>query len=144
MGVVRIPLANDKGFFMIDEEDVALVTQYRWSLAPTCGKLYARAYGGKKKGKDAVVMAHRLILNPGPEWEVDHRDGNGLNNVRSNLRKAIPAYSSTGVRNVFLHARSGRYAVRFNIDRIVCNCGEYGTFEEARDVAERVRARLRD
>ncbi len=34
-----------------------------------------------------VLYLHRLIVSASPEVLVDHRDGNGLNNRRSNLRE---------------------------------------------------------
>ena len=241
MTTVRIPLARDKGFFTVDEADVPLVTQYQWQLLRSGGKRYAGAYIRNESGNPSRVMAHRLILNPGPEWEVDHRDGNGLNNIRSNLRKAtrhqnganrgmsrnntsgykgvslvkasgkwyaaiqhngktfnlglyvekddaaraydakarelfgdfarcnfplegeegvrrtiemrditaaekanhyVPVRSDTGIRNVFFHARKQRYEVRFNIAGVSCQCGYYETLDEARAVADGIRAEL--
>lgn len=38
--------------------------------------------------KGVIARMHRLILDCSPSTLVDHRDGNGLNNVRSNLRLA--------------------------------------------------------
>jgi len=37
-------------------------------------------------GKSVVEYLHRRILPPIPGYEVDHKDGNGLNNTRKNLR----------------------------------------------------------
>lgn len=41
------------------------------------------------KGTRKLIKMHRLILNAPHGTEVDHRDGNGLNNTRDNLRLAV-------------------------------------------------------
>lgn len=55
-----------------------------WSPSRMCGKIYARANIGNR-----TVLMHRLLLGvDGSDksiW-VDHVDGNGLNNIRTNLR----------------------------------------------------------
>jgi len=38
------------------------------------------------KPKAATMLMHRLVMRPKRYEQIDHRDGNGLNNVRENLR----------------------------------------------------------
>jgi hypothetical protein len=64
-----------------DREDKGIVSSNKWYVLPAYGKYYASTY---QKGRS--VFLHRIIMNPGPKLEVDHIDGNGLNNRRSNLR----------------------------------------------------------
>lgn len=68
----------------IDTSDYPLVKDYRWRAHVRRTKsrtVYAHAWK-----KDITIKMHRLLF---PEAEsVDHRDGNGLNNRRSNLRAA--------------------------------------------------------
>jgi hypothetical protein len=64
----------------VDDEDYERLNKRKWHLQrEKCGLLYAVS-------SDRVLM-HRLILNPPGHFEIDHRDGNGLNNYRSNLRR---------------------------------------------------------
>lgn len=80
---IEIPLSSGDVAF-IDDADFELVSRVRWHLKTRGNDLgrYARANGPK----GTAIYMHRLILQPNPGLLVDHIDGNGLNNVRSNLR----------------------------------------------------------
>lgn len=71
-----IILGKHSGECMVDDCDYEYLNQFYWHFD---GK-YARASIGGKK-----VRMHRLIL---PEAKIiDHKDGNGINNTRANLRE---------------------------------------------------------
>jgi len=73
-----IPLT--KGFSAtIDAADEALVSSYKWRVKQNGRTNYAISDTGGKR-----VWMHRIIL--GVSELVDHRDNDGLNNQRSNLR----------------------------------------------------------
>lgn len=86
------------GHAFVDESDWPEVSKYKWSrykhrLSDTL--FYARMrvlvdytvfdgvkYGGKYKD----VFMHRFLLKPEKNQIIDHRNGNGLDNTRDNLR----------------------------------------------------------
>lgn len=76
-----------KGYVaLVDDVDFWLVSQFNWrpTKSPKGRTYYAVADSGGQR-----FRMHRLILgSPRRDLEVDHRDGNGLNNCRSNLRLA--------------------------------------------------------
>jgi len=86
---VQIELSKGKGFALVDDEDAALVSQYKWWLHVSPSRrnplLYARCY---VPGRKDMPMMHRLLT----EWKlVDHINGDGLDNRRENLREATQA-----------------------------------------------------
>lgn len=69
---------------VIDDADWTLVARYKWHAAPTrSGIIYAQASTSRVEGKRKSIKMHSIIA--GRKW-VDHKDGDGLNNRRSNLR----------------------------------------------------------
>jgi len=82
---VEIPLT--RGYVaVVDDEDVAIIGRYAWSVAIASPTLcYAASAVGTRKTIRRLSM-HRLIMGAGVGDLVDHVDGDGLNNRRSNLR----------------------------------------------------------
>jgi len=68
---------------LVDAEDLEMLSRWRWSLA---GLGYARAYNGGGRLARRFVYMHRLLMLPDPSQEVDHVNGDKLDNRRANLR----------------------------------------------------------
>lgn len=82
-------------FVMVDDSDFDELNKYEWGLMKiyhTKNKIYyARRYK-TINGKFTAILMHRVILNlSSKEDKADHKDGNGLNNQQSNLRKSTHA-----------------------------------------------------
>lgn len=88
--MVEIPLTQGK-IAIVDDEDLALVVRHSWSAKRVVlnARVLWYAHMDIWAGKHRYVLMHRLILalKPGDPG-VDHRDGDGLNNRRGNLRLA--------------------------------------------------------
>lgn len=81
---MEIPLTQ--GYIaIIDDEDWPLVEHYCWRVHSSRGWIYAAS------GRRPRIFMHHLILPRRPGLLTDHRDGNGLNNRRDNLRYATQA-----------------------------------------------------
>jgi hypothetical protein len=79
-----------KGYIaLVDDIDYEWITKYRWKALTTSGTTYAvrTARSPGSKTNDITLLMHREILKPDNDMVVDHIDGNGLNNQRSNIRQ---------------------------------------------------------
>jgi hypothetical protein len=137
-----IPLT--KGFVaLVDDVDHAAVSAMRWYARMSSGKVYATrdvvVDGCKRK-----LQMHRMILGAPEGALVDHEDGNGLNNQRSNLRLAtkttngqnakLRANHPTGFKGVRLDRReelAKRWMAAVRVDGKPVWLGRYATVEEA-------------
>jgi hypothetical protein len=125
---------------LIDPIDEALVAGYSWHIvknktAKTC---YAVTTIGCRPNRKGLSL-HRLIKDAGPGDEVDHKNQNGLDNRRDNLRfitrvgnmrnKDVRKDNKLGVRGV-KQLPSGRYQRRIKINGIE-RAKTFDTIEEA-------------
>ena len=63
---------------LIDSEDFDKVKICNWKITKDCRTYYL--------DNSIHGRMHRLIMNPNDKEQIDHIDGNGLNNKKSNLR----------------------------------------------------------
>lgn len=75
---------------LVDDSDFEFLNQYKWSVTGSekYGFKAVRGFFCMKNGKPfrRLILMHRIITMCHEEFEVDHIDGNGLNNQKSNLR----------------------------------------------------------
>lgn len=72
---------------LVDDEDYEFLNQIKWYAYknPKSETYYAVGVEKNKYGKKSLRM-HRLIMNAPKGMDVDHKDHNGLNNQKYNLR----------------------------------------------------------
>jgi len=94
--------------------------------------------------KGRFVRLHRLIfflLNGYVPKYIDHRDGNRLNNRKTNLRHAtvqqnmgnfkVPRHNTSGFRGVSKNSRSGKWHAQIKINGKQTYLGRFDTPEDA-------------
>lgn len=132
MDSVRIPLTQGQSA-IIDADDEELVSGSRWRASRSRNTFYART-----GPPNAQIWMHRLILGlpPGKVPEVDHIDGNGLNNRRANLRTATRTQNAANTAHRH-HNRSGFKGVHASGSYWIANfAGQYlGFFDTAQEAA---------
>lgn len=68
---------------LVDDEDFGALSKHKWSALRR-----ARSWHAVRRTADRYIYMHREIIGADCPREVDHADGNGLNNQRANLRAA--------------------------------------------------------
>lgn len=89
MRQIHLYVKNNRSnvFAIISDEDFERVNRHKWCLEKGVFHNYAR---GTINGKS--VRLHRFIMNlSDPKILCDHKDRNGLNNTRDNLRICTPS-----------------------------------------------------
>ncbi len=102
---------------IVDEEDKGLVAGREWH-AHHCGgdQMRAACWEPGDHGQRHLVLMHRLILGAGASDEVDHVNGDTLDNRRCNLRLANDRQNARN-RRIHKNNRCGLKGVRCVPDR---------------------------
>lgn len=77
----HIALSQGK-YATVDEEDFEVLNQWKWSLLVTKNRMYAVS---------GNILMHRLLLRAPKGKDVDHKNGDGLDNRRENIRTCTHA-----------------------------------------------------
>lgn len=119
----QIPLTQGK-FALVDDEDFEYLNQWKWYF--NCG--YAKRYHNKK-----TLLMHVFLMGYG----FDHKDRNGINNTRINLREATHQENSfnrrrqNGIIGVSLERSSGFFKAYIGKNGKQKTIGRYKTLIEA-------------
>lgn len=107
---------------VVDDCDAELVGRHRWHAAKRLHTFYAATNIRREDGTRTILLMHRMIMGcTRREDYVDHWDGDGLRNVRPNLRRcthtenmqnAAMRKNKLGRKGVSYSARHGRYYAR--------------------------------
>jgi hypothetical protein len=143
---------------LVDDEDYAELSRYTWHADVNKNGVYAKRNvpSDRPGGRPTPIRMHQQIMGThqhGRRVGIAHKNGNGLDNQRANLRvaklatvqkyrRAANSNSTTGVRNVYPVYKGHGYAARLQYKGHMRNLGTYPTVDQARKASERERARL--
>jgi hypothetical protein len=88
---------------LVDDADYDWLSQWNWTAISTHRK--NGGYAVRMENQKMILM-HRQILDAPEGAEVDHINGNGLDNRRSNLRFATRRQGQAN-RRLFTNSKSG-------------------------------------
>ena len=96
----------------IDCKDYTKINDYRW-----CAQKNKYGYYAVSGGSADRILMHRVILNAPLDADVDHRNNNGLDNTRDNIRICTTSQNlqnktkraGSQYKGVSLHKPSGKY-----------------------------------
>ena len=141
--MIEIPLTQGK-VALIDDDDLQLVRGYRWMAwtTPRHNTYYAYAHVRRDDGSRTSVLMHRLILCLNDhKIKADHRDGDGLNNRRANLRactngenmrnRGAQINNSSGFKGVSWDKKRGKWSAKIKVNRKQKHIGYFAEPEAA-------------
>lgn len=126
---------------VVDASDYEALNRHRWfAVIGNTGKVYASRTKVGADGKRARnCRMHRELIDAPDGMEVDHRDGDGLNNRRSNLRIATTAqnqfnrgrakHNTSGFKGVYIYL--GKVRAKITANKKVFQLGRFETPEAA-------------
>lgn len=144
---IKVRLTKGK-VALVSPEDAERVLALKWhaSRARCRSSWYARRVDGGHN-KHGLVLMHRLITGAPAGMQVDHVNGNGLDNRRENLRVCSPSENllnqrRTSDRNKYgfrgvMATGQGRYRARICVNGKIHYFGTFATPEEASQAFER-------
>lgn len=118
----------------IDIEDVDKCKKYKWHLRKSHNNQYA--ISSFQNGTN--LHLHRLIMNYNGNEDVDHINGNGLDNRKNNLR--IVSHAKNMLNRKGIHGikkvPSGKYQACIGINYKGIYLGTFNTYEEAKEAIQ--------
>lgn len=106
------------GFALVDDEDYEALNKHKWRMVTYFGIDYALRTE-TVDGEHRTILRHRHIMEAGNGKNVDHKNKNGLDNRRENLRFGTVAQSqynrrinknnTTGYKGVCWSPAKGKY-----------------------------------
>lgn len=135
-----IPL--NKGLVaLVDDEDFESLSQFHWYARNDAYTTYVVRKTPLLNGKQELLRMHRVLLKARKNELVDHRDGNGLNNQKANLRIATKAQNNQNskvrarnrqkLKGVNFHKQHKRFQSQIQVDKRKIHIGYFKTAEEA-------------
>lgn len=83
-----------KYYAMVDDEDYDFLMQWKWQVNKNKHTIYAVRFDSRKNGHKTFLM-HRVIMKINDSKKlIDHKDMNGLNNQKNNLRECTKSQNS--------------------------------------------------
>lgn len=131
----KIQLTQDR-YTIVDDSDYDLLSVFKWYYAARAD--YPEKGDARRQEDGKVIRMHRQLLDlTDPKIQVDHIDGDSLNNQRSNLRMCDTSqnmcntkpYNNRRWKGVYKHNNKWKALLRSN-GKIVY-LGLYSTPEEA-------------
>lgn len=136
-----IPLAGGK-FVMVDAEDYLTLSQFKWHYHHDRLKGYAaRTTPRNKEGKQDTIKMHRQIMNAPKGTQIDHINGDRLDNRKANLRfctslqnvrnTALTARNSSGYKGVSFFPSLKKWRADIRVNKKLIHLGLYVNIKDA-------------
>lgn len=115
----KIPLGSHSDierYALVDDEDFESVNQFKWHAS---GETWGIRYALRTAviaGEPTPIQMHKFILGVGSGQMVEHKNRNGHDNRRKNLRPCTPSQNQAG-RKIGKNNKTGYKGVYWREDR---------------------------
>lgn len=130
----RIPLTQGK-FALVDADDFGGLSKHKW-----CAMRAKHTWYACRREAGRTILMHRVIMKTPKGMVVDHKDRNGLDNRKANLRNCTwaqnnrnsgPRSPGTGFRGVRYDEERGKYVAAVRHKGGTLTLGEFDDPAEA-------------
>ena len=130
----RIAVTQGK-FALVDDENYEWLNQYKWSIS--------KGYPARrlKRGNKTHISMHRLIMNFPKGKEIDHINGNRLDNRKVNLRivtragnmqnRGLSKVNKTGFKGIYFFIPNKKWQAHIRFNRKKIHLGYFVDKKEA-------------
>lgn len=136
-----IPLTQGK-IAVVDAADFEALSHWNWfAMRSHPRRANCKWYAARRDEQKHWVTMHRMIIGALPGVLIDHRDGDGLNNRRTNIRIASPTGNAqnrrprvgntSGFKGVSWDSRAERWHVQIAINGKNTHVGHFDLKEDA-------------
>lgn len=144
-GMKEIPLSQGK-VALVDEIDFDAVSKYKWFAHFDGYNWYAKKKNGikgtRKRGiRHKPITMHAFLMEPPVGVVIDHKDWNGLNNQRRNLRICTHAQNcqngrqrcanKSGFKGVSWKRRNNKWCAQIAVLGKIIHIGLFGVAKDA-------------
>lgn len=138
----ELALTNGRGFALVDDADYEALALRRWLWSNGYAYTYLGRGEMRPDGHRGGLM-HRIVAGAPVGMDVDHIDGNRLNNQRANLRictrsenmqNRIAGRTTARSGVLGVHANGPKWSARIHVNGRTHNLGTFETVAEARAV----------
>lgn len=132
----KIKLSNCAEYALVDDKDYEELLLHTWrknAQGYAVRRVYARISKGVRHAKD--IRMHRQVMGEPEGFEVDHKDNNGLNNQKSNLRvathwqnlanRALQKNNTSGYRGVSWSRQNKKWFAQIYVNSKTISLGFY-------------------
>ena len=108
----KIPLSRGK-FALVDDDDFHLLNRWKWQALKDGKTFYAARKETVGPRTRKIVLMHRVIMKTPSNKIVDHKNWNGLDNRKSNLRNVSFSENRFNLSSPYKNNKSGYTGVYY-------------------------------
>lgn len=140
---MTVNITLTRGLVAVVDDDCEYLARYNWQAIAGWKN---KTWYAKRDERNKCILMHREICGvadvDGRKIKVDHGDGNGLNNQRSNIQvvsasfntfknEGLKSTNTSGVTGVNWHSQRRKWCAELKYNGVKYSLGLYETIEEA-------------